>query len=63
MEDDKAGLILNAIGLAVVDLVASQVPITKDNIVARLEHNRRATGNVIGKGANRDAAELLRKGQ
>lgn len=63
MDDEKAGLILNAIGLAVIDLVAAQVPITKDNLVERLEHNRRGTGNVIGKGANRDAAELVRKGQ
>lgn len=63
MDDEKAGLILNAIGLAVVDLVAAQVPITKDSLVERLEHNRRVTGNVIGKGANRDAAELVRKGQ
>ncbi|EOI5740725.1 hypothetical protein ACMS02_001416 [Cronobacter turicensis] len=63
MDDEKAGLILNAIGLAVVDLVAAQVPITKDNLVERLEHNMKVTGNVIGKGANRDAAELLRKGQ
>lgn len=63
MEDEKAVLILNAIGEAVVDLVAMQVPITKDNLVDRLEHNRKATGNVIGKGAYRDAADLVRKGQ
>ena len=62
MDDDKAGLILNAIGMAVVDMIASQIPITKENLVARLESNRRATGNVIGKGACRDAAELVRKG-
>lgn len=63
VEDEKAELILNAIGMAVVDLVAMQVPITKDNLVDRLEHNRKATGNVIGKGAYRDAADLVRKGQ
>jgi len=63
MDDEKACLILNAIGLAVVDLVAAQVPITRDNLVEMLEHNMKVTGNVIGKGANRDAAELLRKGQ
>ncbi|MDU1953701.1 MAG: hypothetical protein E6750_20180 [Atlantibacter hermannii] len=63
MENEKAELILNAIGEAVVDLVAMQVPITKDNLVDRLEHNRKATGNVIGKGAYRDAADLVRKGQ
>lgn len=63
MENEKAELILTAIGEAVVDLVAMQVPITKDNLVDRLEHNRKATGNVIGKGAYRDAADLVRKGQ
>ncbi|MER5003287.1 hypothetical protein KDV29_03560 [Atlantibacter hermannii] len=63
VENEKAELILNAIGEAVVDLVAMQVPITKDNLVDRLEHNRKATGNVIGKGAYRDAADLVRKGQ
>lgn len=62
MDDEKAGLILNAIGLAVVELVVGQVPVTRDNLVERLEHNRKHTGNVIGKGANRDAAELVRKG-
>lgn len=62
MDDNKAGLILNAIGMAVVDMIAGQIPITKENLVARLESNRRTTGNVIGKGAYRDAAELVRKG-
>lgn len=63
MEDEKAGFLLNAIGMAVVDLVAMQVPITKDNLVDRLEHNRKATGNVICKGVYRDAAELVRRGE
>ncbi|EOC1689342.1 hypothetical protein BS412_15700 [Cronobacter turicensis] len=63
MDDEKAGLILNSIGLAVVDLVAGQVPITKDNLVERLEHNGGLTGIVKEKEANRDAAELMRKGQ
>lgn len=62
MNDDKAGLILNAIGLAVVEVIGERVPITRDNLVDKLEQNRRETGNVIGKGANRDAAELIRKG-
>ncbi|ORJ48000.1 hypothetical protein B2M27_23250 [Kluyvera intermedia] len=62
MDDDMAGLILNAIGLAVVDLIGERVPITRDNLVDKLERNRRETGNVIGKGANRDAADLVRKG-
>lgn len=62
MDEEQAGLLLNAIGLAVVELVVGQVPVTRDNLVERLEHNRKHTGNVIGKGANRDAAELVRKG-
>lgn len=59
MDEDKAGLILNAIGLAIVELIGERIPITRDNLVDKLEHNRRET---IGKGANRDAAELVRKG-
>ena len=62
MAVDKAGLILDAIGLAVVELIGKRVPITKDNLVDKLAHNRRETGNVIGKGTNRDAAQLLRRG-
>lgn len=61
MSEDKAGLILNAIGLAVVELIGERVPITRDNLVDKLEQNRRETGNVIGKGASSDAAELVRK--
>jgi len=62
MNDEKADLILNAIGVAAVELIVGQVPITRDNLVERLEHNRTYTGNLIEKGANRDAAELVRKG-
>ena len=62
MNEDKAGLIVNAIGVAVLELVGERVPITRDSLVDKLERNRRETRNVIGKGANRDAAELVRKG-
>lgn len=62
MDDEKAGLILNAIGVAVLELIGERIPITRDNLVDKLERNRRETGNVIGKGANRDAAQLVRKG-
>jgi len=62
MNEDKAGLIVNAIGVAVLELIGERVPITRDNLVDKLERNRRETGNVIGKGANRDAADLVRKG-
>lgn len=62
-EGYKAGLILNALELVVVDLIAGGVLITKENLVDQLEHDRREAGNIIGKRANRDAAELERKGQ
>lgn len=62
INDDKAGLILNAIGLAVVELIGERMPITRDNLVDNLEHNRRETGNVIGKRASRDAEKLVRRG-
>ncbi|CAM7643620.1 hypothetical protein OFN94_24290 [Escherichia coli] len=60
--EERAGLISGAIGMAVVNLIAFGVPITRDNLVEELERVRRETGNVIGKGANRDAAEIVRKG-
>ncbi|HHH3516785.1 hypothetical protein [Enterobacter hormaechei] len=63
INEENAGLILNAIGLAVVELIASGAQISRDNLVEMLERTRNETGNVIGKGANRDAAELVRKGQ
>ncbi|ECJ2354935.1 hypothetical protein B2E57_23555 [Salmonella enterica] len=61
--EERAGMISSAIGLAVVNLVAFGVPINRDNLVEELERVRREMGNVIGKGVNRDAAEIVRKGQ
>ena len=50
INEDNAGLILNALGLAVVDLIISGTPISRDNPVERLERTRHETGNVIGRG-------------
>lgn len=61
--EERAGMISSAIGLAVVNLVAFGAPINRDNLVEELERVRREMGNVIGKGVNRDAAEIVRKGQ
>ncbi|HBA3651405.1 TPA: hypothetical protein J5F57_003543 [Escherichia coli] len=60
--EERAGLISEAIGMAVVNLIAFSVPINRDNLVDELERVRREIGNVIGKGVNRDAAEIVRKG-
>lgn len=61
-DEERAGMISSAIGLAVVNLISYGVPINKHNLVEELERARRETGNVIGKGVNRDAAEIVRKG-
>ncbi|WP_343498140.1 hypothetical protein [Enterobacter cloacae] len=60
--EERVGLISGAIGMAVVNLIAFGVPINRDNLVEELKRVRRETGNVIGKGVNRDAAEIVRKG-
>lgn len=49
MNEDKAGVISNAVGVAVLELIGERVPINRDSLVDKLEHNRRETGNVIGK--------------
>ena len=37
MDDDKAGLIVNAIGVAVLELIGERVPITRDSLVEKLQ--------------------------
>lgn len=63
MDEERAGMIGCAIGAAIVQLIGDRKVINRDNLVEQLEQNRRDTGNVIGKGVNRDAAEIVRKGQ
>lgn len=63
IDGERGGMISMAIGVAVVNLIANGQVISRDSIVDELERQRRAIGNVIGKGVNRDAAELVRKGQ
>jgi len=55
-------MIVHAMGRAVMDLSLSDQPMTQQSIIDKLEQYRRETGNVIGKGVNRDAAEIVRKG-
>jgi hypothetical protein len=60
MDEDKAGLIFNAIGMAVMDLMAAGVPLDRENLIGQLEQNRQQANNIAGKLANRDAVELVR---
>lgn len=62
MGEERAGLISASVGAAFVILIASGRAISRDSLVAELERRRRMTVNVIGKGMNRYAAELVRKG-
>lgn len=63
LEEDRAAFIAGEIGGAVVELIINGVVISRDAIVDSLEAKRRAVGNVIHKGALRDAAAMVRKGQ
>nr|WP_242637268.1 hypothetical protein [Leclercia pneumoniae] len=63
MDEERAGMIGCAIGAAIVQLIGDGKVINRDNLVEQLEQNRRDAGNVIGKGVNRDAAEIVRKGR
>jgi len=60
MNEDKAGLIFNAIGMAVMDLMAAELPINKDSLIGQLERNWQEASNFVGKMANREAVELVR---
>ncbi len=61
-DDERVSMIVHAMGRAVMDLSLSDQPMTQQSIIDKLEQYRRETGNVIGKGVNRDAAEIVRKG-
>lgn len=50
-------------GQAVMQFSLADEPVTKAAIIDRLEQYRKETGNVIGKGVNRDAAEIVRNGK
>ncbi|WP_276642956.1 hypothetical protein [Siccibacter turicensis] len=60
MSEDKAGLVLNAIGMAVMDLMAANEVITKESLIQQLEGNLRESVSFTGKMANRDAIEVVR---
>lgn len=56
------GDVVFAMGRAIMELSLANQPITQEAVVEKLEQYRKETGNVIGKGVNRDAAEIVRKG-
>ena len=63
LDEERISMKIQAMGRAVMELSLAELHMTQQNIIDKLKQYRKETGNVIGKGANRDAAELVRKGQ
>lgn len=63
LDEERVNMMVHAMGLAVMELSLADLPMTQQNIIDKLERYRKETGNVIGKGVNRDAAEIVRKGK
>ena len=63
LDEERISMKIQAMGLAVMELSLADLPMTQQNIIDKLEQYRKETGNVIGKGVNRDAAEIVRKGR
>lgn len=62
LDEEKVNMMAYAMGRAVMELALADQPITQQAIIDKLEQFRRETGNVMGKGVNRDAAEIVRSG-
>ncbi|WP_368742968.1 hypothetical protein [Enterobacter asburiae] len=62
LDEERVNMMAHAAGRAVMELSLADIPVTQEALIEKLEQYRRETGNVIGKGVNRDAAEIVRKG-
>lgn len=62
LNEERVNMMVHAAGRAVMELSLADIPVTQEALIEKLEQYRRETGNVIGKGVNRDAAEIVRKG-
>ena len=62
LDEERVNMMVHAMGRAVMELSLADLPMTQQNIIDKLERYRKETGFVIGKGVNRDAAEIVRKG-
>ncbi|EMM6069046.1 hypothetical protein M8R67_02805 [Enterobacter hormaechei] len=63
LDEERISMKIQAMGRAVMELSLADLPITQQNIIGKLERYRKETGSVTGKEVNRDAAEIVRKGQ
>lgn len=62
LDEERVNMMVSAMGKAVMELSLANQSVTQQAIIDKLEQYRKETGNVIGKGVNRDAAEIVRKG-
>lgn len=62
LDEERVNAMAHAAGRALMELTLADLPVTQQAIVDKLEQCRRETGNVIGKGVNRDMAEIVRSG-
>lgn len=62
LDEERVNMMAHAGGRAVMELSLADLPVTQQAIVNKIEQYRRETGNVIGKGVNRDMAEIVRSG-
>jgi len=62
LDEERVNMMVHAMGRAVMELSLADLPMTQQIIIDKLEQYRRETGNVIGKGINRDAGEIVKKG-
>ena len=62
LDEERVNMMVHAMGRAVMELSLADLPMTQQNIIDKLERYRKETGNVIGKGVNRDEAEIVRNG-
>ena len=60
-EAERAGLIGCAIGTAVIEALAKDVPLNRDNILYELERMKETSDELAVKAITQDAAKLLRK--
>ena len=63
LDEERVGMIIHAIGRAVLELRFRGEMVTEYTLSEKLENLRRSETNVIGKGVYRDAAEIVRAGK
>ncbi|CAI1511480.1 Uncharacterised protein [Serratia quinivorans] len=61
IDEERSVFIANEIGIAVIELIANGMEVSRQNIADNMEWKRRLVGNTIHKGVLRDAAALVRE--